>query len=274
MSDWLQGPYVYALYQHYGFNQAEIGTLFIAGFGSSMVFGTMVGSFGDKIGRRKTCLLFGVLYILSCVTKHYNSYNVLMLGRVLGGIATSLLFSSFESWMVSEHFSKGFSADLLGGTFAQVDSCFACFGVALANTSLVPSHSTSFNPFSPPCPKQQAYFGNSVIAIIAGLLGGWAAENFGFVAPFDCSMVCLVVGTIMVYSTWGENYGDSVTAFSEQLSKAVTTISTSKTVMMAGAAQSLFEGAMYTFVFMWTPAMESAAKYDGTHGFPFFSFED
>eukprot|EP00954_Amorphochlora_amoebiformis_P030816 1395245-Amorphochlora_amoeboformis.AAC.2 len=50
-----RGPYVYALYQHYGYNQAEIGVrtfmlnylcvifqiLFIAGFGSSMVFGTM-----------------------------------------------------------------------------------------------------------------------------------------------------------------------------------------------------------------------------------------
>lgn len=26
-----------------------------------------------------------------------------MVGRVLGGIATSLLFSSFESWLVAEH---------------------------------------------------------------------------------------------------------------------------------------------------------------------------
>ena len=27
-----------------------------------------------------------------------------MLGRILGGIATSLLFSAFESWLVAEHF--------------------------------------------------------------------------------------------------------------------------------------------------------------------------
>ena len=46
--DWLQGPYVYALYAAYGFSQADIGKLFIAGFGSSMVFGTVVGSLGDK----------------------------------------------------------------------------------------------------------------------------------------------------------------------------------------------------------------------------------
>lgn len=46
--DWLQGPYVYALYQHYGFDRGDIGRLFIAGFGSSMIFGTIVGSLADK----------------------------------------------------------------------------------------------------------------------------------------------------------------------------------------------------------------------------------
>jgi hypothetical protein len=46
--DWLQGPYVYALYSYYGYSKGDIGKLFIAGFGSSMVFGTMVGSLADK----------------------------------------------------------------------------------------------------------------------------------------------------------------------------------------------------------------------------------
>lgn len=46
--DWLQGPYVYALYQYYGFDVKDIGRLFIAGFGSSMIFGTIVGSLADK----------------------------------------------------------------------------------------------------------------------------------------------------------------------------------------------------------------------------------
>ena len=46
--DWLQGPYVYALYQHYGFERGDIGRLFIAGFGSSMIFGTVVGALADK----------------------------------------------------------------------------------------------------------------------------------------------------------------------------------------------------------------------------------
>ncbi len=36
-SDWLQGPYVYALYDYYGFEEEDIALLFVAGFGSSMV---------------------------------------------------------------------------------------------------------------------------------------------------------------------------------------------------------------------------------------------
>jgi len=48
VGDWLQGPYVYALYEYYGFTVKDIGRLFIAGFGSSMVFGTIVGSLADK----------------------------------------------------------------------------------------------------------------------------------------------------------------------------------------------------------------------------------
>ena len=47
--DWLQGPYVYALYQHYGMTSHEIDILFVAGFGSSMIVGTIVGSSADKL---------------------------------------------------------------------------------------------------------------------------------------------------------------------------------------------------------------------------------
>jgi len=39
---------VYYLYSTYGFGKGDIGQLFIAGFGSSMLFGTIVGSLADK----------------------------------------------------------------------------------------------------------------------------------------------------------------------------------------------------------------------------------
>ena len=48
VADWLQGPYVYALYKHYGFGIDEIGYLFIAGFLSSAIFGTVISSLADR----------------------------------------------------------------------------------------------------------------------------------------------------------------------------------------------------------------------------------
>jgi len=47
-ADWMQGPYVYALYDNYGMSPYDINVLFVAGFGSSMVVGTAVGSFADR----------------------------------------------------------------------------------------------------------------------------------------------------------------------------------------------------------------------------------
>jgi len=47
-TDWLQGPYIYALYDSYGISTHDIERLFVAGYGSSMVFGTIVGSVADK----------------------------------------------------------------------------------------------------------------------------------------------------------------------------------------------------------------------------------
>lgn len=39
---------MYHLYEHYGFSVRDIGRLFIAGFGSSAVLGTVVGALADK----------------------------------------------------------------------------------------------------------------------------------------------------------------------------------------------------------------------------------
>jgi hypothetical protein len=46
--DWLQGPHVYTLYERYVIEKHEVEILFIAGFGSSMIFGTIVASLADK----------------------------------------------------------------------------------------------------------------------------------------------------------------------------------------------------------------------------------
>lgn len=239
MADWLQGPYVYALYREYGFEKAQIAHLFIAGYVSSMLFGTVAGSLADKLGRRWGCLCFGVCYSLSCLTKLSGSFSVLMAGRLLGGVGTSLLFSVFEAWMIHEHKERRFSEGGLSSTFSM------------------------------------ATFGNGIVAIVAGVAASFLVDSTGsLVSPFLLSMVILLAVTAYVALSWGENYGDSQIQFSATLSSALKDISASSRVPVLGAVQALFEASMYIFVFMWTPALEATLPPGATisHGLVFASF--
>ncbi len=103
LGDWLQGPYVYQLYSHYGFAEHTIALLFLTGFGSSSTFGTFTGPLADKFGRKKMTLVFCVLYAICCAIKFSPNFWVLLSGRIIGGVSTSLLFSVFESWYVAQH---------------------------------------------------------------------------------------------------------------------------------------------------------------------------
>ncbi|KAF3780030.1 Molybdate-anion transporter [Nymphaea thermarum] len=238
--DWLQGPYVYFLYSQYGFDKGDIGRLFIAGFGSSMLFGTIVGSLADKQGRKRACITYCITYILSCITKHSPQYKVLMVGRILGGIATSLLFSAFESWLVAEHFKRGFDPQWLSLTFSKA-----------------------------------IFLGNGLIAIVSGLFANLIADTLGFgpVAPFDAAACFLAIGMAIILSSWTENYGDPSENkdLLTQFKGAAVAIASDEKIALLGAIQSLFEGSMYTFVFLWTPAL-SPNEEEIPHGFIFATF--
>lgn len=240
LSDWLQGPYVYALYKEYGFGKAEIGQLFVAGFSSSMVMGTFIGSLADNWGRRKLAVAFCVIYGIGCVTKLFPSYAILMIGRLLSGIATSLLFSVFEAWMVSEHKARHFPDAALSHTFSL------------------------------------ATFGNGLVAIGAGLGASVAARLGGFVAPFLVALMVLVVAAILIQSSWTENYGDASIDISQGFKGAIEACRDSR-VWLLGLCCSLFEGSMYSFVFMWSPVLisslgDSGIKEDVPFGLVFACF--
>ena len=95
--DWLQGPYVYQLYSEYGFKENQIALLFVTGFGSSFLFGTFTGPLADKYGRKRLTQFFCVSYSICCLIKLVNVYWILILGRVLAGISTSLLHRYLHS---------------------------------------------------------------------------------------------------------------------------------------------------------------------------------
>jgi MFS family permease len=186
-----------------------------------MIFGTFIGGLADKYGRKKLCVTYALCYTIGCMTKMFPNYWILMFGRFLCGIATSLLFSVFESWMVCEHFRLGFDAQLLGETFSY------------------------------------ATLGNGVVAVAAGLTANTAADHFGYIAPFLLATIPLVFIALTITSTWSENYGNQQSSSLSSLVKGFDLIRSDPRIAALGLAQSCFEGGMYTFVFMWTPALKS-----------------
>ncbi|KNC46020.1 major facilitator superfamily transporter [Thecamonas trahens ATCC 50062] len=236
-ADWLKGPYAYVLYESYGFSNGDIALLFMGGFGASMVFGTVAGSVADTLGRKRAVLAFALAYSLASLTKLSSSFGVLLGGRVASGIATSLLFSVFEAWMVCEHNARGFDPSLLADTFSK--------------TTL----------------------GNGMVAVTAGLLASGLAERFGFVAPFLAAVVPLVALGAIVAVTWPENYGDASVNVGQGMANGLSTLLTTPKVLCLGLAQALFEGGMYVFVFMWSPALATAETRDTLpYGFIFAVF--
>eukprot|EP01083_Nonionella_stella_P025063 69048_1 len=232
LADWMQGPYVYKLYSSYHIPTQSIAVLFIIGFGTSGVTGAFIGTLADKFGRKKMCILFCIFYAICCLTKHFHEFNVLLIGRFLGGLSTSILFSCFEAWMVTTHHQRGYPPNKLGDTF------------------------------------EKAWSLNSFIAILAGLITSYAVQYYEAhdiikggpyeVAAFDCSAVVLMIALLMLNWKWKqENYGDTRVDMKQSLHNALDLFYKDQRVILVGIIQSGFESAMYLFVFMWTLALES-----------------
>lgn len=224
-SDWLQGPYVYRLYANYGFGNSEIAFLYVIGFASSGIFGTLTGPFADKFGRKKMAIVFCITYSFCCLTKLSPNFYWLLIGRIFGGISTSMLFSTFESWYVYEHTqTHDFPTEWIAVTFSR------------------------------------STFWNGMLAINAGIFANLFAEtlNFGAVSPFMLAIPFLLIACLLIVRYWNENYGNQNTNVKHSCMEGLRTIIFSDSILSLGVVQSLFEGNMYIFVFQWTPILDSA----------------
>ena len=145
-----------------------------------------------------------------------------------------------------------------------------------------------------------AQYGNSIIAIVAGQIANRAASSAefkpttpdsgfytgGYLGPFDVSLVMLIICGLLAAYLWEENYGGggesedegsddngkSNSSATGALKGAFDATVRNPDILSCGIISSLFEGSMYIFVFMWTPALTALAKAemgDTFEGLPF-----
>lgn len=223
LADWMQGTHMYTLYLSYNVN---ISALFLTGFLSGAIFAPFLGSAVDKFGRKRSCIAYCVLEIIINTLEHSPDFTTLLVGRVLGGVSTNLLFSAFESWMTTEHHRRGFPESWLSATFSA------------------------------------ASVGNGIMAIVAGIFAQLLEDRLGHIGPFQGAIFLTVVALILILK-WEENYGEEKegahcnSSLYQQFSEGWKTTLLNSNVWKIGLIQALSEGAMYTFVFMWVPTLLS-----------------
>lgn len=141
----------------------------MVGFLSGGVSASFAGAFADRFGRKAACLAYCVIYSLSCLTLLSDQIVLLFLGRILGGISATLLYSVFESWLVAEF--NGLMLEEQGSALS---------GIFSTMTTL-----------------------NGLVAIGAGILAESLVGMVGTAkAPFMASAVCLSIAFITISKTW------------------------------------------------------------------------
>jgi MFS family permease len=229
LADWMQGTHMYTLYLSYNVN---ISALFLTGFLSGAIFAPFLGSFVDKFGRKRSCIVYCVLEIIINTMEHFDNFTILLVGRVLGGISTNLLFSAFESWMTTEHRRKGFPEAWLSTTYSHCS------------------------------------IGNGAMAILAGLVAQVLEDLFGQIGPFQGAIALTALALVLVMR-WEENYGEehagghTKSSLSHQFFEGWRVTISDSRIWRIGLTQALSEGAMYTFVFMWVPTLLAMDPVDG-----------
>ncbi len=198
---------------------SQIGILFIFGYGSSMTLGTWAGSTSDRWGRKLGCVAYCVLMAASSFCNHYKDMPLLIIGRIAGGVATSLLYSAFEAWAVCAFHERGLPAHRLGSFFSTCT------------------------------------FANACVAILAGLLANWSADLWGYVAPFILAAVLLLLCAGIIIVSWDENYGSEDDSSGSDLWGALKTVVKDPSLLAVCAVTACFEGAMFVFIFEYTPSL-------------------
>lgn len=168
-----------------------------------------------------------------------SSYVVLFLGRILAGLASSMLHSVFEAWFLAE-------AKRLRTTESWTGDVFGW-----------------------------QWFGDGLVAVLAGVVAQTlhgSSGSLGPVAVFRASAACLLCGFVLTALLWRSARGDDAAGHRDgqpaptggstlsNIRAAIVFASSDggRTVLLA-ATQCLFEGVMYTFVLAWVPALRAAA---------------
>ncbi|KHN94101.1 major facilitator superfamily domain containing protein 5 [Metarhizium album ARSEF 1941] len=235
-ADWLQGPHLYALYKYdKHLSERMVATLYSVGFISGAISAPLVGGAADGFGRKKACVLYCILYMITCLTMMSDNLPILFAGRFTGGVGTTLLCSVFEAWMMSDYHERGLQASAL-----QPGSIFS------AMTTI-----------------------SCLVAMACGVLGDAVVAASGTrIWPFIIAMACCCACGTLICLTWRDNFGASRLGSdaTDGIRSGLGAVAWDGRMLSVGLISCVFEGTMYLFIFFWSASLQSARNEAGSSG--------
>jgi len=224
MANWFYGSHLMELYDNYGFNQLQKSILLSIGFLTAGISGLFIGNVADAIGRKKACIMYALCYGVTVLCHHFKNIYIISIGRATAGVATSLLYCVFESWMIAAHNKRNFPGHLLGQTFSW------------------------------------AWGLNYPVAIVTGILCEEVTSKvpWGLVGDFDASAIVMLIMVITICVFWDENYGEHTTSLVSNFKAGFLACHDSWNVKMLSMIQTFFEGSMFIFVRFWWDVLHDA----------------
>lgn len=254
-----------------------MASLFSLGFVAGALATPITGPLIDKVGRRRSALLYCALEIGINLLEQYPYVITLVICRMVGGITTNLLSSVFDAWLDTEYRLQGLDKD--------------GYELILRDAVIV----------------------SNLAAIASGCLAHFLAECIGLVGPFQGAVSCTCLAFVVIWMLWSENFGSSVTDHNQQdflsmevphlnnegkddttltmqqqmhgsrtlrnsdstthllvekrrmsivayLLKAAQTFRSDTRVLRVGIIQGLTGGSIQIFIFLWSPTLQSFAS--------------
>lgn len=215
--------------------EEQVARLYATGFASGAISATMAGPLMNRFGPEMGCQAYFSFAVLSLIMTGRGNLPVLFLGRAFAGIATTLLFTSFESWMVTHYHALG------------LDDSTLPLGTIFGNMTLV-SNAVAIG----------------VGAVSEALIGITGIQR----VPFTLAAAMCAFGSQSMLFLWGQ-YRATIPARSTSAAgrrRGFWQVVGNRKIMALGVASCCFEGAIYLFVFLWTPVLQSARQRAGTQG--------
>lgn len=235
-SEWLSGPYLYPLLRDdRALPESIVIGLYATAYISAAVSATVTGFLADRYGRRRAGMAQCGIHLLACLTVIFGGdcLPVLFVGRVLAGTALTMLWTVFESWMVTEWNARG-----LGRADGEEGGLGKMFG--LMTTA------------------------NCMAAVVGGVVGHCLVSVMASkLWPFWAGIALEGVAVVMMLRNWNENYSVKNEPNAEKEASMDAGSSRSRwfgdgRIWALTFVACCFEGTTFLIIFLWPSVLQHA----------------